>query len=346
MSRARHSSMVQTNPNGMRKTHLLTKILCSAWILLCITSCNSDDVRLPENPLPDGTALNELFEDEIENHKQHFTFNASTGGSVTGDQGTILEFNADAFTKLNGDVVTGDVDIELIEIYDRSTMFLTKKPTNGLTGDGTISTLVSGGEFYINAMQNGAQLKLVSGFTIIAPTENTGEIDQDMRLFDGVINCEGNDCDLIWEEQGDRGIEVGEFQTAGGFKTAYYVFQSKFGWTNIDRWYSDPRPKTKIFVDVPEGFDNKNCMIYLAYDGEPTVLASFDMYDADKKLFTEHYGLIPIGLEVHFILVSIIDEEIHYAIQSATIQENHIEVIDEVASITQEDLLDLIDDLP
>jgi hypothetical protein len=86
--------------------------------------------------------------------------------------------------------------------------------------------------------------------------------------------------------------------------------------------------------------------VYLAYDGEPTALASFDMYDKDKKLFTEHYGLIPIGLKVHFIFVSIIEDEIHYAIQPATITENHTEVIGEVESITEADLIKLIDDLP
>ena len=69
-------------------------------------------------------------------------------------------------------------------------------------------------------------------------------------------------------------------------------------------------------------------------------------YDDKTKRFTEHYGLIPIGLNVHIILVSIIDDEIHYAIKSTTITENHVEVISAVQSITQEELTALIDDLP
>jgi hypothetical protein len=167
-----------------------------------------------------------------------------------------------------------------------------------------------------------------------------------MRKFDGLITCEGDDCDLLWEEDNERNIEIGEWQTDGGIKTVYYVFQQKFGWTNIDRWYNDPRPKTTIFVDVPEGFDNTNCTVYITYDGEPTALGSLDRYDADKKLFTEHYGLIPVGLKVHFVLVSIIDDEIHYAVQATTITENHIEVIKSVESISEEALINLIDDLP
>ena len=59
--------------------------------------------------------------------------------------------------------------------------------------------------------------------------------------------------------------------------TGYGTFISNFGWTNIDRWYNDPRPKTTLFVDLPEGFDNTNCNVYVSYDGEPTALALLDM---------------------------------------------------------------------
>jgi hypothetical protein len=314
-------------------------------VVTTIAACDGDEPTI-QPPQPDAEALHQWFDASTENRVQHFTIDVSTGGNITGEHGTILQFNANDFLKLNGDAVTGTVDIELIEVYDRATMLLTKKPTNGKRDDGSISTLISGGEFYVNATQDGIQLKPKSGFTIVAPTENTGEINQDMQKFDGVIACEQDDCDLLWEEDGDRGIEVGEWQTTGGFKTVYYVFQSKFGWTNIDRWYNDPRPKTTIFVDVPEGFDNTNCAVYVMYDGEPTALASFDMYDEDKKLFTEHYGLIPVGLEVHFILVSIIEDKIHYAVQAATITEDHVEVIGAVEAISEEELIDLIHDLP
>lgn len=329
----------------MEPSNFIFKILCSAMVVTTIAACDGDEPTI-QPPPPDAEALHQWFDTSTENRFQHFTIDVSAGGNITGEQGTILQFNANDFLKLNGDAVTGTVDIELIEVYDRATMLLTKKPTNGKRDDGSISTLISGGEFYVNATQDGIQLKPKSGFTIVAPTENTGEINQDMRKFDGVIACEQGDCDLLWEEDGDRGIEVGEWQTTGGFKTVYYVFQSKFGWTNIDRWYNDPRPKTTIFVDVPEGFDNTNCAVYVMYDGEPTALASFDMYDEDKKLFTEHYGLIPVGLEVHFMLVSIIEGKIHYAVQAATITKDHVEVIGAVQAISEEELIDLIHDLP
>jgi hypothetical protein len=330
----------------MGPSNLFLKIAFPASLLATMSGCDKDLTKISQRLTPDAVTLHQWFDSSTDALKQHFTLNSSADAEIIGEQGTILQFSANDFTLLNGDPVTGSVDVELIEVYDRASMLLTKTSTNGKTKNGSISTLISGGEFYVNAKQDGTPLKLKSGFTIVAPAENTGTINQDMTKFDGIDSCAGDDCDLVWEEAEDRGIEIGEWQTAGGVKTVYYVFQNKFGWTNIDRWYNDPRPKTTIFVEVPEGFDNTNCSVYMMYDNEPVALASFDMYDQNKKLFTEHYGLIPVGLEVHFILVSIIDDEIHYAIQGATITENHVAVIESVKAISEEKLIDLIYELP
>lgn len=329
----------------MGRNRLSAAMLLPALLCLSIAGCD-DESTDSLGPQPDAAALTNLFHEGVNERTQDFTINAATGGNITGAMGTVVKFPSNAFQKLNGEAVSGSVDIKLIEIYDRSTMLFTKRHTNGKNADSKIETLVSGGEFYVNATQDGAQLKLVSGYNIIAPTANTGEIDQAMGLFDGVETCVGDDCDVVWQKNNDRGIEVGEFQTTGGVHTAYFCFQSHFGWTNIDRWFNDPRPKTTIFVDVPEGYDNSNCAVFIAYEGEPTALGRFDRYDADKKMFTEHYGLIPIGTKIHVILISVIEGSVHFAIKSATVTENQVVTIDEVESIGEEELIDLIDMLP
>jgi hypothetical protein len=319
-------------------------LLILVHIIVLLTACD-DDAEKP-HILPDGAALDAYIETNIEDQKQGFTLDAAAGGNITGSKGTVLRFSPNAFLTLSNEAVTGMIDIKLIEVYSRTNMLLTDKPTTGKLDNGDHATLISGGEFYVNATQNGNQLKLVSGYQIIAPTENTGGVQEGMKVFTGVEECVDDDCNNVWVEVKDRGMEVGQFQGTGGSFSAYFCFQQKFGWTNIDKWYSDPRPKTTIFVDAPQGFDNTNCAIFLSYDDEPTSLARFDTYDHETGLFSEHYGLIPIGLKVHFILVSIVDDKIHYAIQGAEITENHVEVIGEVKAITQEELIELIGNLP
>jgi hypothetical protein len=332
----------------MKNMRVFIKLVLCGFILVSASGC--DDEKDAKQPAKiDGEAMRENFDAHVDELTQEFSISAVDGGMVTGDQGTKVIFYPNAFLTQSGTPVTGEVKIELVEIFKKSDMLLSRKPTNGKKPDGTVSTLISGGEFFINATQNGNQLKPANGFYLSTPVENTGEADHEMFLFDGVETCEGDDCRLEWKQQEQGGVEVVKRDGQGGasgMTTEYMAFQSKFGWTNIDKWYSDPRPKTSIFVDVPEGYDNTNCAVYLSYDGEPTALASFDVYNEGTGLFTEHYGLIPIGLEVHFIFVSVVDGEWNYAIQSATITANHVQVISNVQSVTEAQLEDLIDDLP
>ena len=84
----------------------------------------------------------------------------------------------------------------------------------------------------------------------------------------------------------------------------YYGLLQGFGWSNVDRFYSDPRPKTLIQVQAPIGYNFTNSAVYLSYNGEDSGLAALDTYDGTLNLFSEHYGQIPIGLECHVIFVT------------------------------------------
>ncbi len=172
---------------------------------------------------------------------------------------------------------------------------------------------------------------LNTGFILTAPVnEEVGEIER-MTMFRAVTE-DGLDADFddeaVWVEEEVGGDEFMINQTdddpTGNGGLQYWSLSSQFGWSNIDRWYSDPRPKTTIHVDVPEGFDDTNCAVYLSYDNEPTALANFDTYDASTELFSEHYGLIPIGLEVHVILVTEFEGQWSYAIQAETIVDGQL----------------------
>ena len=315
-----------------------------ALLLLMLLGC--DKSVAPLKPKPDGAALQALTSTNIQTQTQRFALNAATGGSIKGSKGSILQFPANGFLTTAGVAVSGNVDVEFIEIYSRSSMLLAQKPSVGKRSNGNKEMLVSGGEFYVNATKDGNPLKPNGGYTIVAPTANTGGSTTGMNLFNGVEDCVDNVCNQVWQEQdATRGIEVGQFQNVGGAYSAYYAFQNKFGWTNIDRWYSDPRPKSTIFVEVPEGYNNSNCAVFIAYTGVPPALGRFDKFDDKTRRFTEHYGLIPIGLDVHIILVSIVEDKIYYAIKSVTVTENQVVVINEVKTITEEELIKLINGL-
>jgi hypothetical protein len=117
--------VIQPNPTIMTVKDFLSKPLLTAMIFACLCGCD-DEPAIPESPKPDAAALNYWFDKNAEELQQYFTLNASTGGDVKGIQGTVVKFGADAFTTLGGGAITGNVDITLIELYDRASMFLAR----------------------------------------------------------------------------------------------------------------------------------------------------------------------------------------------------------------------------
>jgi hypothetical protein len=318
-----------------------------------------EDVQVPPTP----EAFNELTLAARDDETQVFSVLASDWTSLEGEQGSTLFFQANSFSTADGGPVTGEVQIQFIEIFDKGSMLVTDMPSIGQRPSGEVAQLISGGEHYVGATKDGEALTLNSSFQLTAPADNTGGADWDMGFFraevsDGV--AAGLDDQALWVEQntgeadadvegeGDEfGINRGE--GGDGAETNYWMLSGQFGWTNIDRWYSDPRPKTTINVTVPEGWDDTNSAVYLSYDGEPTALARMDTYDEATGYFSEHYGLIPIGLEVHLILVTESEGDWSYAIQAATIVDGHLSSFGSVEDLIETDtdgLVNAINALP
>ncbi|MCK0156717.1 hypothetical protein MWU65_05970 [Cellulophaga sp. F20128] len=313
------------------------------------TSCVMNDDDDFENILMPPTAqeFSAIKEIALEGITQDFSFDVSVGtGVFTTDNGVLLSINGACLTN-NGTAVTGVVDIEYVEIFDKGNMLTTNKTTMGLLPDGKKALLISGGEFYVNATQNGEQLATSCGINVQIPTSLTGGEDYDMTLWKGIIDPETGD--LAWDEEvnadgNGENLEVGE--NNGG--TIYYAQFGEFGWTNVDRFYNDPRPKTTILAAVPDGYTNENSAIYLSYDGELPALAKLDTYDEITKMFSEHYGQIPIGLECHVIFVSEENGAWRYAIKAVTISANSVITFSqgETAVVTEAQLKDIMSMLP
>ncbi|MEO8517087.1 MAG: hypothetical protein ABI426_10095 [Flavobacterium sp.] len=295
-------------------------LLFAATIVMM--SCSNDDngnetIQMPTSP----QQYKALSQAALDNLTQHFTMTAGTGSTTfTSSKGVKITINGNCLT-LNGNPVTGNVDIKFIEVFDKGHMLATNKPTSGKLGNGNLELLISGGEFYVNATQNGQQLATTCNIALEVPTSLTGTADYGMQLFNGVIGVNG---DLVWnaDNPAGGGIDVGQGQggTAGG--TNYYVSFGNFGWTNVDKFYSDPRPKTTILVDAPDGYDFDNSAIYLSYDGEgQNALAKLDTY-TPAGLFSEHYGQIPIGLACHIIFVTEENGQFRYGIKGVTTTAN------------------------
>ena len=305
--------------NGFYKT-----ILALTLITSLLTSCNKNDDNDCDgdcDPKPTATEFAALKEDALSAITQNFQLTVANGQTTfTSTNGVEIDINPNCLT-LNGNAVTGVVDIKYIEVFDGGSMLVTDKTTMGMTPTGDMAMLISGGEFYINATQNGQQLAISCTMNLRIPADLTAP-ENDMLLWDGTIDAEGN---IDWREQvADPVGQGGVFLEQGTAGNTYYAFFNSFGWTNVDKFYNFAGPKTQILATVPAGFNYENSAVYLHYDGEGNALAKLDTYDAATGQFSEHYGQIPIGLACHIIFATEENGQWRYAIKAVTITANAV----------------------
>ena len=309
------------------KNNFKTIAILFFGITTLISCDNNDDGNVPLNLKPTAAAFKSIRSQALANQLQEFTMTAGSGVvTFTSDKGVTISINGNCLTK-NGNPVTGIVDIDFVEIFDKGHMLTTNKPTMGVMSNGNKALLISGGEFFIEATQGGVKLATTCNIGLIVPASLTGGQDTGMTLWAGDTTDEEN---LAWKRVdnpagGQGGVDAGQGN--------YYVSFGNFGWTNVDKFYSDPRPKTTILVDSPAGYDNTNSAVYLSYDGEGmNQLAKMDTYTA-AGLFSEHYGQIPVGLACHIIFATEVNGQWRYAIKGVTTTANAVYTFVEAETI-------------
>jgi len=295
--------------------------LCAFLMLaLLLTACRDDDESQSEVPTPEE--FQSLRQTALDNITQNFQFNPQGGiTSATSSQGVRLDIFS--CTDASGNPTAGVIDLEYVEIFDRGTMLVTNKPTVGISPSGEEGILISGGEFFLDATQNGAQLDACA-INATIPTDLTGGVDFNMSLWTGNIDADG---DLTWVADTTSGIEMDT--------SAYFVFTDEFGWINCDVFWNDPRPRTAVTVETPTDYDETNSAVYFSIVGETSGLGRAG-------------GQFPIGQEAHFIFATAEDDDWRYAVQAVTISEDEIVTfnLDDTTVVTESELIDIINALP
>ncbi len=315
---------------------------------IALTSCTNDEEFQNEALRPTAAQWSDLITQALENITQSFTLTAGSGPvTFTTTKGVQFTINGNCLTQNGNPVTSGQIDIEYAEVFDRGTMMTTDKTTMGKLPNGDMALIISGGEFYINATKNGQQLDITCPMHLVIPADLTGGLDSGMSLWDGTIDAEGN---TDWEEQDGGGTPQGNgvFGEGQGANAVYHAFLNDFGWTNVDRFYSDPRPKTTILAQVPSGYNFQNSAVYLHYDGEGSALAKLDTFNATTNRFSEHYGQVPIGLQAHVIFVTEDNGNYRYAIKAVTVAAGDVYIFTdgETSVGTEAQLIAAINALP
>ena len=318
----------------MKKMKFL--VIAMLGVTLATVSCKKDepttDPTTDPTVNPSAQALGAFFSGNTANEVQQFTIDATTPGSISGSKGTVINFSGSSFETQSGTVVTGNVDIELIEIFSKADMIKLNKPTMANHPSGGLAPLISGGEFKITASQNGEELNLRDGFNYFVTVPAANGVDPNMEIFYG----NGDTDTVVWN--------VADSSVIWGQGNEYSAFFDSLNWVNLDYFMNEPGQQTTVQVEVPQGFNNQNCALFISFDGLNSLAM---LYNATGNVFTSAPSYtLPVGMDVHFVALSFINNEPHVAIVQTQLVNNHYEVIQQLTQTTTGQLDTDLSNLP
>lgn len=175
----------------MRQKTFILSIFITAFLFSCSNQQekkvdNISVIELDQVDKPSSVALSTVkalaqldkLLSEISEKPQLLTTSSNKETVVRGEKGTVIHIDPEKLETLDGKPVGDEIEIELLEMTDNSSLILNNAQT---VSNGQI--LVTGGAYYINMTSNGKQLKMKQGqgFEVEFPklTEN------EMGLFLG-----------------------------------------------------------------------------------------------------------------------------------------------------------------
>lgn len=271
-------------------------------------SCNNEPRgSLLNNGNSDPTINASVFEDlsalieDLKTPPQLFDINDQNAPStITGEKGTVINFNANSFTDSDGNPVTSGIIIELQEYLSLSDMMKNNIQT---TSSGQL--LVTGGSFNLSATDNSGNSLSVAPWSIGAELPILTDIsgfESDMRLFVGQSTTVNGMEQIDWNTDTNN---TQEFWLDGGIMNFYGI---DLGLSNCDVLYdmASENP-TQFSVYVADNTNPQNYVIWMFINDFPSVI--YISSPTDDGLGVKTYdGSIPVGLNATLLAIGVDDD--------------------------------------
>ncbi len=297
-------------------------LLFLAGLAVIVTSCKKDTLNTsdggPTQPTPTFSNANAVaLLNNLATPLETYTINAANYHSFTCTNGTMINIFPNAFLTQSGAAVTGVVTIEVKDILSKKDMILNNAMpiSNG-------QLLVSGGEVYFNATQNGQKLKMNPASYVNMKVPTGIAPSNQMLEFYSLGSSNLATTNLNWETVTDsitNPIAV-TTTTAGGFGSYYDFNCDSVTWTNCDYFYSTPGAKTTCTVNLTGSFDNSNTVVFMAMNGVNTMAKiNSASYTATSQSFVSYNNSMPEGVSYTVVAISFDGTNYYYTSQVITL---------------------------
>lgn len=244
-----------------------------------------------------------------------------SGDMLRGQSTSSIVIPPNALTYEDGTPINGYIYVDYVEVFTIEKMVSLNKPTMGFNPQtGERELLVSGGEFYLMIKDsNGNQVTLNQPIQVNIATNNSQANANGMLLWNGVTDPDGS---FWWNNAAVSDVSFANgspvFQE-GNYYNILVNDSNTFGWYNCDKFWNDPRPKTDVIVQIPNGFDQSNSSVYIAFENEKNALMHLFTYDANNNMYGTPQPAIPDGIKGHIIFVGEQNGQYKYEIISTII---------------------------
>jgi hypothetical protein len=285
------------------------------FLALILNSCRKKEViNIITPPIPvhpqDSSKIDKFFETNMV-ASQFFTINASTDQVLVGKQGTIISINKGAFKNQAGVPVDGGmISIELKEIYTKGDMI-----SSGIFPVAYSRPLVSGGEFYFLAKQNGADLIIKDTGLIYFKLPYNVTDTNTMSVFNSLSTILQSKTDTLDWGTGVRAVRTID---SAGIKQYFFTIDRMY-WINCDYFMNSAIPKTTVYADIADTvFNYTNTMVFFALKNMRTASYLSQYPNKDFRVYN-----IPIGIDVTFIAIAERNGQYYMGYADSTIVSGH-----------------------
>jgi len=266
-----------------------------------------------------NTSIEKLFK-QTQKTSQIFIINAQQENTIKTTGSTVIKIAPNSFLDKNGEVVKGDVEFEVKEMYSKSDMILSNAHT--VSND---MVLKSGGELFLGAEKNGQPLVLANNKPI--SLEMPAEDKEPMQLFNGKPDRNTVNWNLANNQEVSPVLNT---NSPTGY--SYNFTANNMNWLNCDKFMPRTAQNTKINVRFDKQFDTTNTAVFIVYRDQNTVTKfdGFSTYDGttrmlpQQSLFETKWYSVPAGTNVNIVAISEINGQYYSNIQSTIIQKDHV----------------------
>ena len=261
---------------------------------------------------------------------ESFTFNAGQTQYIQSKNGYQYTIWANSLRDGMGNTVIGDVELTLLEVTNKAEMIY-----SGVTTTSDYDLLESAGMFKLEVSKDGQELFFGEPFRVNVPIN--GGVNPNLRVFWGEETSGDPSVNWILADSTNVGVDTSRNDSTN---VTYYFDIAFTSWCNLDAYYN-ATTGSQVRFQLPEGYDNSNTRSFIIFKDNNTVAMLF--YDSDDVEFNSGNYNLPLGWEIQLLAISTQEDELHYALVDSEIVNDHLEVVDEMIEISEEDLKDLID---